>query len=68
MSTTAFAPPTGDFDDFRAWQTELDTAALEPLQGPRIPHHPSRAESNRAASAQIDEGFAEWLRTHDRSN
>ncbi len=63
MSTTALAPASWD-DDFRAWQSELDTAALEPLTGPRLPQHPSRAAEHRAAQAQIDEGVAEWLRTH----
>ncbi len=63
MSTTALAPSAGDFDDFRAWQTELDTPTFDE---PRIPVHPSRAAEHRAARAQIDEGVAEWLRYQGR--
>ncbi len=65
MSTPTLAP-AGNFDDFRAWQHELDTAAVVPLDGPRLPYHPSRAEERRDATAQIDEGVAEWLRTHGK--
>ncbi len=64
MSTTFFAPATGDFDDFRAWQAELDTAALEPLEGPVVPKQRSRR-------VEADEAIRESLgiyrhRTHER--
>ena len=62
MSITTVAPPAGGFDDFKAWQTELNTD--QPFTEPRVPAHESRAARKRAAGDEIAEGFAEWLRTH----
>ena len=65
MSTPTLAPSAGDFDDFREWEIEFNPSLRPPIGGPRLPHHPSRAEERRDASAQIDEGLAEWQRTHE---
>lgn len=66
MSTTTYAPAAGDFDDFKAWQAELDTAALEPLTGPTAPKHRSRRVEQAEA---IRESLGDYRhRTHERRN
>ena len=62
MSTPTLAPPTGDFDDFRAWETELDASHRDQFNAPKVPAHPTRAALQREADAEIEEGYATWLR------
>ena len=39
----------------------IDLAALEPLDGPKMPAPWSRAADQRDARQQIDEGYLAWL-------
>ena len=60
MSTTTFAPPTGDFDDF---EFEAIVADFDTTAG----YRPTRAAERREARQQIDEQLGIYRhRTHER--